>query len=59
MRPFIVRHRLGAGAAAVVVAIALCGGWPVYEGVARVAAAAVDRFYSSRGTDKIYVLPSV
>jgi hypothetical protein len=58
MRPYIVRHLLGAGAAAVVVA-ALCGGWLIYEGVARVAAAAVDRFYSSRGTDKIYVLLSV
>ena len=59
MRPYIVGYLLGAGAAAVVVVVALCGGWPVYEGVARVAAAAVDRFYSSRGTDKIYVLPSV
>jgi hypothetical protein len=60
MRPYIVRHLFGAGAAAVVVVVARrCGGWPVYEGVAQVAAAAVDRFYGGRGTDKIYVLLSV
>ena len=59
MRPYIVRHLLGAGAAAAVAVVALCGGWPVYEGVARVAAAAVDRFYGGGGTDKVYVLLSV
>jgi hypothetical protein len=43
MRPYIVRHLLGIGAAAgVVAAVALCGGWPVYEGVAQVDAAADD-----------------
>jgi hypothetical protein len=35
MRPYIVRHLLGTGAAAVVV-VAFSGGWPVYESVAQV-----------------------
>ncbi len=34
MRPYIVRHLLGFGAAAVVV-VALWGGWPLYGGVAQ------------------------
>jgi hypothetical protein len=42
MRPYIGRHLFGAAAAAVVVVMALCGGWPVYEGVAQVDDAADD-----------------
>jgi hypothetical protein len=53
MRPYIVRHLLGIGAAVVVVA-ALCGGWLIYAGVAQVDAAADDRFYGGRGNDKGY-----
>src|SRR5687767_13668474 len=35
MRPYIVRHLIGTGAAAVVV-VAFSGGWPVYESAAQV-----------------------
>jgi hypothetical protein len=41
MRPYIVRHLLGTGAAAVVV-VALSGGWLVYDAVAQVDDAADD-----------------
>jgi hypothetical protein len=41
MRPYIVRHLFGIGTAAVVV-VALCWGWPVYDGVAQADDAAAD-----------------
>jgi hypothetical protein len=41
MRPYIVRHLIGTGAAAVVV-VALSGGWLVYDAVAQVDDAADD-----------------
>jgi hypothetical protein len=41
MRAYIVRHLFGIGAAGVVV-VALCWGWPVYDGVAQVDNAADD-----------------
>jgi hypothetical protein len=41
MRPYIGRHLLGIGAAAVVV-VTLCVGWPVYKGVAQTNDAPTD-----------------
>jgi hypothetical protein len=45
MRPYIGRHLLGTGAAAVVVAT-LCVGWPVYDSVAQVDAAVDNEILS-------------
>ena len=41
MRPYVGRHLLGIGAAAVVV-VTLCVGWPVYQGVAQTNDAPTD-----------------
>jgi hypothetical protein len=45
MRPYIGRHLLGIGAAAVVV-VTLCVGWPVYDSVAQVDAAVDNEILS-------------
>src|SRR5215211_2758661 len=47
MRAYIVRHLFGIGAAGVVV-VALCWGWPVYDGVAQADNAADDAILTVR-----------